>query len=654
MCGIAGLLDAERSDQELEEILRRMCATMKHRGPDAQSQWISATRPGPAFGHTRLAIVDLSPAGLQPMRSSQGQYVLTYNGEIYNHQELRRKLERETGPIEWRGHSDTETLLACIERYGVEETLPLLNGMFAFGLWDAGRKRLTLARDRFGEKPLYYWNVGPRVVFGSQISVLAQHPSWLGRIDRGVLAQFLRYNCVQAPYSIYEGVRQLPPGHYLHIDGITGDLAPALSYWNIAKNFVAGASDRFSKPAEELIGELEALLMDSVGARMMSDVPLGAFLSGGIDSSTIVALMQAQSSRPVRTFSIGMPSLGYDEAQQAKAVAKHLGTDHTELYVTPADALAVVPDLPRLWDEPFADASQIPTFLVSKLARQSVTVSLSGDAGDELFAGYNRYVDGYDVWSRLNRLPSGARTLLAKVFHAMPVDALTVLMSKLGATRNMPALHSKFSKLARVLEQSEPNAFFLTLVSQFIDPEELVLGAREAPSIARDPTLWPDGVEDFREMMMFLDTVGYLPNDILTKVDRASMGVSLESRVPFLDPRVAEFAWRLPLDMKLRNGKSKWILRQVLYRHVPEKLVDRPKMGFGIPIEHWLHKELADWVEDLLEPGQMSAEGLFDVPKIQKLWDEHKKGRAKNHYQLWSILMFQSWYRFHEADRVAA
>lgn len=640
MCGFTGFLD-RAGFADGEALLRRMADTIVHRGPDSDGYWVDG-EAGIALAHRRLAIIDLSPAGHQPMLGADGRYVLSYNGEIYNHLDLRRELEA-SGAIAWRGHSDTETLLAGFSAWGVQATLRRANGMFAFALWDRAERKLTLARDRMGEKPLYYGMQGSTLLFGSELKALRQHPAWQGDVNRDALALFLRHNYVPGPYSIYEGIRKLPPAHYLEMG--PGDREPGepVAYWDIAEKARAGRDNPFSGPAEAAVEALDDLLRDAVRIRMAADVPLGAFLSGGYDSSTIVALMQAQSSQPVKTFSIGFSEAEYDEAHHAKRVAAHLGTDHSELYVTPQDALNEIPILPHHWDEPFADSSQIPTLLVSRLARSKVTVSLSGDGGDELFCGYNRYAMGYDIWRRLGKLPRGMRKTVAAALRLTPGRAIDTLMKAAPERLRKLAVGDRLLKLADVLDVDQAGDFYRSLISHSKHPERLVPGAHEPATLltAANPGWLADG--DFRDHMMYLDMRTYLPDDILVKVDRASMAVSLESRVPLLDHRVVEFALALPLAYKLRNGEPKWPLRQILYRHVPRAIMDRPKMGFGVPIDHWLQGPLRDWADDLLSEDRLKREGFFAADEVSHLWSETRSGRRRWHYHVWDILMFQAW-----------
>jgi len=640
MCGFTGFLDRS-GFSDGDALVRRMADTIAHRGPDSDGYWVDG-EAGVALAHRRLAIIDLSPAGHQPMLSHDGRFVLTYNGEIYNHVDLRGELD-ERGANAWRGHSDTETLLQGFSVWGVPGTLERANGMFAFALWDRAERKLYLARDRMGEKPLYYGVQGKTLLFGSELKALRQHPAWQGRIDRGALSLFLRHSYVPGPYSIYDGIQKLPPGHYLEMAAGDADLPEPVAYWELADKARQGRDQPFEGSPDAGVDALEELLLDAVGIRMAADVPLGAFLSGGYDSSTIVALMQRQSARPVKTFSIGFSEAEYDEAHHAKRVAKHLGTDHTELYATPQDALDQIPILPHHWDEPFADASQIPTLLVSRLARTAVTVSLSGDGGDELFCGYNRYAQGYDVWRRLGRMPRGFRKMVSGALRLAPAGAIEKAMKIAPANLRRMAVGDRLLKLADVLDVEKGDDFYRALVSHSKDPSSLVLGGHEPPTILSeaDPD-WP-ATGDFRDRMMYLDMRSYLPDDILVKVDRASMAVSLESRVPLLDHRVVEFALALPLSHKLRNGEAKWSLRQLLYRYVPREMMERPKTGFGVPIEHWLRGSLRDWADDLLAPDRLRREGFLDADAVSRLWSDTRSGRRRTHHHVWDILMFQAW-----------
>ena len=637
MCGIVGYWD---NGVEKKSAIEKMATLIKHRGPDDAGVWTDNSA-GLALAHRRLSILDLSPAGHQPMVSPCGRYVLVYNGEIYNHRDLRAELERDGGAFAWRGHSDTETLLAALRHWGVQGALERLNGMFAFALWDAAEQTLFLARDRMGEKPLYYGRSGDTFLFASELKALAAHPHWQGKINRDALALYLRHNYVPSPWCIYQGIYKLSPAHYIAITDNGRSLGEPVCYWNLAQVAEQGTAASASD-AESLTDALDLLLRDAIKRRMAADVPLGAFLSGGYDSTTVAALMQAQSERPVKTFSIGFHEAAYNEAQHAKAVANHLGTEHTELYVTPEEAMAVIPKLPTIYDEPFSDSSQIPTYLVSQLARQHVTVSLSGDGGDELFCGYNRYALGYQVWNKLRFLPRPLRGILAQILKRVPGHTLDVLQRCLPQRFQVSSLADRLPKLAEVLGHASGEAFYRQLVSHWTQPDQLVLGATEPDTILNRPDLLPN-FPGLREQMMYLDMMTYLPDDILTKVDRASMAVSLEARVPLLDHRLVEFAWQVPMQYKYRVGQGKWLLRQVLYRYVPKELMERPKMGFGVPIEYWLRGPLREWAEALLDEKRLREESFFDPAPIRRMWQEHVSGKRRWHYYLWDVLMFQAW-----------
>lgn len=650
MCGFAGFLGGNSvADANAERaILQGMTDAIYLRGPDDDGHWLDRERRI-ALGHRRLAIVDLSAAGHQPMPSASTRYVIAFNGEIYNHLDIREELTRGGVAPVWRGHSDTETLLAGFDAWGIQKTVERAVGMFAFGVWDRETKTLTLARDRLGEKPLYYgWQgQGDRAVFlfGSELKALRKHPEFKTDIDRGALSLLLRHNYIPAPYSIYDGIAKLAPGSLLTVS--LAKREPVVEpFWSATGVMEAGVRSPFSGSPEQAVDELEALLKDAIRQQMMADVPLGAFLSGGIDSSTIVALMQSQSSRPVKTFSIGFHEEGYNEAEHAKAVAAHLKTDHTEMYVTSRQAMDVIPRLPSIYDEPFSDSSQIPTFLVSQLARQHVTVSLSGDAGDELFCGYNRYQMTAKLWNNISSAPASLRKIAARGLTAVSPgkwDQLAQLTKGvLPRSLQHAKLGDKLHKGAAVLGSRSLDALYLNLVSHWTDPSSIVIGGKEPSTLLVGQTPSLDGLDSIQRMMA-LDTLTYLPDDILAKVDRAAMAISLETRVPFLDHRVVEFAWRLPQSLKLRDGQSKWALRQVLYRHVPKALIERPKMGFGVPIGEWLRGPLRDWAEHLLQPSRLQNEGFFQASEIGKKWQEHLSGQRNWQHHLWDILMFQAW-----------
>lgn len=649
MCGIAGCiaLNCDVPAEALAASARAMANTLRHRGPNDAGVWIDASA-GIALGHRRLSIVDLSDAGHQPMVSESGRYVITYNGEIYNAPELSVELQQSRERRVWfRGHSDTEVMLACVERWGVESSLKRWNGMFAFALWDRKERVLYLARDRFGEKPLYYGWTGRTFLFGSELKALQVHPSFAPEINRDALALYLRHSCVPAPHSIFRGVCKLPPGTLLTLGSTTERDAKLVSYWALGNASEEQRRAPLPRSEAENRETLEDLLRDAVRIRMVADVPLGAFLSGGIDSSIVTALMQAQSDRPVRTFSIGLHDPDYNEAHFAAEVARHLGTEHTELYVTHDDALAVMPLLPTIYDEPFADSSQIPTFLLSQMARQHVTVALSGDGGDELFGGYNRHVWSARLVKALGWLPRRTRQVAASMIGVVGPERWDSLFRALEPILPKQAKHRmpgyKLHKLASILPGIELESIYLELISHWAQPESVVIGAQEPrTALARGG----DGVslEAFTEQMMFFDTLFYLPNDILTKLDGATMNVSLEARVPLLDHRVAEFASRLPISMKVHKGEGKWILRQLLNRHVPPRWTDRPKSGFSVPLNLWLRGPLRDWAEALLDERRIRSDGFFNPQPIREKWQEFLTGRGAWQYHLWDVLMFQAWF----------
>lgn len=647
MCGIAGIFGGKLSSIDYETVLERIGNVIAHRGPDDSGIWVDKNAPV-GLVHRRLSILDLSPAGHQPMFSASGRFVIVFNGEVYNHLELREELEKRGCAPDWRGHADTESLLAAFECWGVETTLKKTIGMFAISLWDRQDKKLILTRDRMGEKPLYYGYVGDALVFGSELKALREIPGFDGRIDRGALALLMRHGYVPAPYSIYQNVSKLPPGTWLEFsaDALHRREKPVpYSYWSAKEVAFAGVADplKFTSDADA-IDALEAKLMQSVLGQMMADVPLGAFLSGGVDSSTVVALMQAQSCHSVKTFSIGFNEDGYDEAVFAREVARHLGTDHTELYVSPQDAINVISRLPVIFNEPFSDASQIPTFLISELACQQVTVSLSGDGGDELFCGYDRYFQAARLWGIFSCIPAKLRETVAgaiQVVSPSTWDHVYGLVSSfIPKKRRWPMIGDKLHKGATLLNCHNGSSFYRTLVSYWA-PEDVVLGMDEPDT--EMTRFIPRGLPSLSEQMMLLDSISYLPDDILTKVDRAAMAVSLETRVPLIDHRIYEFAWQLPMQYKVRNGDSKWLLRQVLYKYVPRKLIDRPKMGFGVPIDSWLRGPLRDWAEDLLDESRLKREGFFNPAPIRQKWWEHSTGRRNWQYHLWNVLMFQAW-----------
>lgn len=655
MCGVAGYLGGlDQADPR--ELLNGMGHAMLTRGPDSGGTWFDMpARIG--LSHRRLSIMDLSSMGHQPMVSQTGRYIITFNGEIYNHQALRAQLEA-THPPDWRGHSDTETLLAGFEAWGLVATLQNSVGMFAIAVWDRHTSTLWLGRDRLGEKPLYYgWQGrGQQAVFlfGSELKALKQHPQFKADVDRGALALLLRHNHVPAPYSIHEGIQKLEPGCLLEVSLAKRTERPR-RYWDARAVMRSGERTPFTGTPEQAVDALEELLRTSIEGQMLADVPVGAFLSGGVDSSVVVALMQSVSRQqgrgPVRTFTIGFAEDGYDESPHAQAVATHLGTQHTALQVSASEAQKVIASLPALYCEPFADSSQIPTFLVSKMAREHVTVALSGDGGDELFAGYNRYVLGQRLWGRLERIPASIRNASAGILTGISPDAwdkiLAPVQARLPSRWAVANVGDKLHKGASAMRADSTADLYRRLVSVWDDPTLVVKGiegqrVREPMTVLSNPEDQAHG-KDFVQQMMELDMLSYLPDDILCKVDRAAMGASLETRVPFLDHRLVEFAWHLPLQHKLRQGVGKWPLRQVLYRHVPNELIERPKVGFGIPLHDWLRGPLRNWAESLLSHHRLEREGFFHPAPIRQKWEEHVSGRRNWAESLWTILMFQAW-----------
>ncbi|MFQ5953589.1 MAG: asparagine synthase (glutamine-hydrolyzing) [Kiloniellales bacterium] len=641
MCGLAGFIDraCRTGENALRAQAARMAERLTHRGPDDADTWVDAAA-GVALGFRRLAILDLSPAGRQPMVSSDGRLVVVFNGEIYNFRELRAELE--ACGRSFRGHSDTEVMVEGFAEWGVEPTVRRLIGMFAIALWERDRRRLTLIRDRLGIKPMYWARFGSLTLFGSELKALRVHPGWTPEIDRDATAAYLRYNYVPGPLSIYRGVRKLEPGRMLVV-GPDGEPETRV-YWDMRAVALDGAAERLEIDDAEALERLEALLGDAVARRMVADVPLGAFLSGGVDSSTVVALMQAHGSRPVQTYTIGFREPDHDESAHAHAVARHLGTDHTELYAEPGDALDVIPSLPEMFDEPFADSSQIPTFLVSKLTRRHVTVALSGDGGDEVFGGYNRYFWAHSLNRWAGWAPPKARRAAAALITALPPGAWDSLFARMPRRLRLPQAGDKVAKLASVLAAEDVDAMYRLMVTHWDRPERLVPGASEPGGVLWDQGLGRD-LSGLVDRMQFLDTVTYLPDDILTKVDRASMAVSLEARVPCLDHRVVELAWRLPVRMKVRDGEGKWLLRRLLYKHVPRRLIERPKQGFAVPVGPWLRGPLRAWAEELLDPRALAEDDLLEPAPIRRRWAEHLSGRRNWQHQLWGVLMLQAWRR---------
>lgn len=653
MCGIAGLFSGMSGDDRFHRA-RSMIQALHHRGPDFSDVWCDGDS-SMTLAHARLSIVDLSTGGRQPMVSPSGRYVITYNGEIYNFLELRTQLMAAGMRI--KGDSDTSVIVAAFDHWGVTESVQRFVGMFAFGVWDREMRCLHIVRDRVGEKPLYYGWVGNGFAFGSELKALQSLDGWAREIDRDSLALYMRHNYIPAPYTIYKQVYKLLPGCHLTLNEESMTRMPEFSpwdgedrlcpvrYWSIAEVATHARSLAGQSEAEWIEG-LDSLLRSTIRDKMISDVPLGAFLSGGIDSSTVVALMQAESADPVKTFTIGFAEDGYDEAKYASEIARHLGTDHTELYVSARDALDLIPSLPSMYDEPFSDSSQLPTALVASLTRNHVTVALSGDGGDELFCGYNRYFFANRLWGKVERFPYWSRHMLRTMIHSMSPQRWSgihgLLKPVLPSRLRVGQFGDKLYKFSDVALHESPREIYKWLISHYKYPQDLVIDSSE-PMTVVDRNNHFEAIGDFTERMMLMDTLTYLPDDILVKVDRASMHYSLETRIPFLDHRVIEYAWRLPLDAKIRDGGGKWILRKVLERYVPNELTDRPKMGFGVPIDSWLRGPLKDWAESLLDRDRLRSEGYFDSDDISAKWKEHISGDRNWQYHLWDVLMFQSW-----------
>lgn len=645
MCGITGFFSPQgiNAEQGMHRV-EKMAQALQHRGPDDAGIWVDAP-DGIALAHRRLAIVDLTPAGHQPLSSESGRYIISYNGEIYNHQELRQKLHAAGSGHSWRGHSDTETALACIETFGLEKALQEFVGMFALALWDKQEKALYLARDRMGEKPLYWGRQNQTWLFGSELKALRVHHDFNEELNRNALCLYMRHNYIPAPHSIYVGIHKLPPGTYIRLDHKTVDINP-IPFWSFDQRVIAAQANPFTGSDDEALQYLDKALTRAVGLQMKADVPLGAFLSGGVDSSLIVALMAEQAQQKVQTFSIGFEDAEYDEAPFARAVARHIGTEHHELYVTANEMLDVIPKLSTLYSEPFADSSQIPTFLLSKLARQHVTVSLSGDGGDELFGGYDRYAWGRSIWNKLRLSPPLLGSAIAASICLLSPQNLNRIIAPL--IKVMPRKYrginvgDKLHKAAPLLKAKTLDELYMSLVSQWQSPELLVRNGSEPRTILGVSQKTTADMSP-EAKMMYLDTLSYLPDNILVKVDRAAMGASLETRVPFLDHHVIDAAWSLPMNLKIREGTGKWCLRELLYRRVPKHLIDRPKMGFAVPLPSWLRGPLRDWAESLLNQKRLEEAGIFDPLPIRKKWEEHLSGERNWHYYLWDILMFEAW-----------
>ena len=650
MCGFTGFLTPNQTlnASQAESTLIKMSNALSHRGPDHQGIWIDSQR-GIALGHRRLSIIDLSSQGNQPMHSHCGRYVIAFNGEIYNYLCIRKELESFGVAPEWKGCSDTEIMLAAISYWGLLKAISKFVGMFAFALWDKEKNSLHLSRDRIGEKPLYYGWMGGVLLFGSELKALRKHPAWKGEVDPDTLALFMQYGYVPTPHSIYKNIFKVQPATIatFNQNNISSLVLPTVeTYWQAAKLAQEGEANPVLYDEATAIDHLDRLLEVSVKQQMIADVPLGAFLSGGVDSSTIVAYMQKQSSRPVKTFTIGFQEENYNEAVYAKEVARHLGTDHTELYVSAEQAMEVIPKIPIIYDEPFSDSSQIPTYLISQLTRKKVAVSLSGDGGDELFGGYNRYFWGSSIWGKIGKIPPQPRKLLAQIISSVPPsgwdDIYKILKSVTPAKLRQPDFGNKLHKLAKVLGATNADSMFLGLTSLWDKSSNLVRNTTHGKTILGQSHS-RSGIKNFAQRMMFLDAMNYLPDDILVKVDRASMAVGLETRVPFLNHHLIEFAWRTPLSMKIKNGQGKWLLRQVLYKYVPKELIERPKMGFAVPIGTWLRGPLRDWAEDLLDENRLKSEGFLNSTLVRDKWKEHLTGKKNWHHHIWTVLMFQGW-----------
>jgi asparagine synthase (glutamine-hydrolysing) len=646
MCGINGFYSKTAST--FNNVIVNMNSAISHRGPDSDGVW-NDKNIGIVLGHQRLSIIDLTKAGHQPMQSHSERFILTYNGEIYNHLEIRNELEKSYSPIKWKGTSDTETLLQAIEFWGIETTLKKIVGMFAFAVWDQKNRCLTLARDRIGEKPIYFGWQGKGenkvFLFGSELKALKVHPGFNGDINRDAIALQLRHNCIPAPYSIYKNINKLLPAHYLQLkenDLKEGILPNSKPYWSLKDTAVSGINSSLPANIKNIKDELEQLLKTCVKQQMISDVSLGAFLSGGVDSSTIVALMQAQSVQPIKTFTIGFHEENYNEAKYAKEVAKHLGTDHTEFYVSDKQALEVIPKLSNIYDEPFSDSSQIPTFLVSELAKQNVKVSLSGDGGDEMFCGYNRYTMSKNWWNKVSLMPWPLRNFLADRITAFSPNTWNKLLKIFLRSNYLGNSGDLMYKFSRVLRCKTLDHAYLKLTSHFDNPTEIVLNSKIQKTRLSNYNSELNQFDNQQKMMIF-DALTYLPDDILVKVDRASMANSLEIRTPFLDHRIVEFSWQIPQSLKLKDGQGKWILRQILNKYVPKKITERPKMGFGVPIDIWLRGPLRDWAESLLNETRLKNEGYFDKNHIRTIWKEHLSKKKNWQHHLWDILIFQSW-----------
>ena len=651
MCGINGFYS--NSSLTFDNVILKMNSAISHRGPDTNGVW-QDKNSGIVLGHQRLSIIDLSAAGKQPIQSNSSRFILTYNGEIYNHLEIRKEIEKSNSNIKWYGNSDTETLLEAIDFWGIEITLQKIDGMFAFGLWDQKTRCLTLVKDRIGEKPLYYGWQGKGdnkiFLFSSELKALKMHPEFKGEINRDAIALQLRHNCVPAPYSIYKDIHKLLPGCYLQLK--ESDLKKCLIpqskiYWSLTESAIYGNNNQLILSEIDIQKGLEKHLRSSVKKQMISDVPIGAFLSGGIDSSTVVALMQSQSNHPIKTFTIGFSEEDYSEAKYAKKIAKHLGTDHTELYVSSKMAMEIIPKLPSIYDEPFSDSSQIPTYLVSQLAKQHVKVSLSGDGGDELFCGYNRYIMSKKFSNIFRLMPLFFRKILSNRLELISTKNWDKLSNFLPFLDQYSNFGDKMHKVVNVLKAKDLDDLYYMLCSHWQNPTELLINSKEPGTLLTEFKPELKGLNN-QQQMMALDFITYLSDDILVKVDRAAMASSLETRVPFLDHKLIEYVWKIPHSLKFRNGQGKWILRQILNQYIPENLTKRSKMGFGIPIDTWLRGPLRDWAENLLNEKRLKEEGFFNPKLIRDKWEDHLSDKRNWQSDLWDILMFQAWIDVHK------
>lgn len=646
MCGICGFYSSVSN--KYRNTISKMTLAIKHRGPDDSGIWQDHSA-GVFFGQQRLSIIDLSKAGHQPMQSHSGRFVLIYNGEIYNHLELRGELKKKNPFIKWRSNSDTETLLETIESWGIEKAIKKFEGMFAFCIWDKKNHCLTLARDRLGEKPLYYgWQGSGEnkvFLFGSELKALKEHPEFDKKINQDAIALQLRYSYIPDPYSIYKNVYKLLPGHYIQLSKRNlkqNDLPDPKIYWCLAKTAINGSSNQSNKSEEEIKNELENQLRLTVKKQMISDAPIGAFLSGGIDSSAVVSLMQSQSNTPINTFTIGFDDKDFNEAHYAKKIAKHLSTNHTEMYISSKEAINIVPKLSKIYDEPFSDSSQISTFLISQLTKQQVKVALTGDGGDELFCGYNRYIFGEKLWNVSRAIPASLRKVFSSGIQLVSQKNWDKILKYLPIINRYNNVGDKLYKVTRAFDAKTFYDFYQLLSSHWHKSNEVVINSKE-PKIFSNQLKQQLETLDKQQQMMILDFLTYLPGDILVKIDRASMASSIETRAPFLDHKLIEYVWKIPHRFKNKNGQGKWILKEILKQYVPKDLTERPKMGFGVPIGTWLRGPLKDWAENLLDEKTMQEEGFLNSKLVKKKWEEHISGIRNWQYDLWDVLMFQAW-----------